>query len=267
MTATIDEVAKTLGEFEALAQGTGQWDGADPVEFSADGVTWLPVWVATDDRPFPTFARATVHRKGVAAPTVMIVAWAESVPADDEWRALWERKPMKLFGSFALRSAIRHAFRDVVGDLRGPDEDTTGPTVDQPARDWRAEYLAAETLAQLDDIRYAVREARQNTDPLNALYRERKAELAARAWEPVTSQRAAEVLTVGAQIAPVLDEMIAEAKAAEPIAFDPPLTDAEADAFLDAVTGQPKPGRAPQDHLPGNRAARRAASKKGRRRG
>lgn len=239
MTATIDEVAKTLGEFEALAQKTGEWDGAEPVEFSADGVNWLPVWVATDDHPFPPFARATVHRKGVAAPTVMIVAWDESVPADDEWRALWERKPMKLFGSFALRSAIRHAFRDVVGDLRGPDEQD-GPTIGAPGanaepRDWDAEYRAAETVDVLDGIRRDVRTARQNTDQLNALYRERKAQLTAEAWTPrelanltdTTEENAAELLT--------------EVAAAEPAA---------------------RPGRAPQDHLPGNRAARRAASKK-----
>ena len=189
MTATIDEVAKTLGEFEALAQKTGEWDGADPVEFSADGVHWLPVWVPVGDDTYPPFARATVHRKGVAAPTVMIVAWAESLPAVDDWRELWERKPMKLFGSFALRSAIRHAFRDVVGDLAGPDEDRTGPTAGAPARaedepDWDGMLANAPLVEELDEVWAQMRTARARTGAREKAYRERRAALAAAEWEP-----------------------------------------------------------------------------------
>lgn len=185
MTATIDAVANTLGEFEILAQKTGEWDGAEPVEFSADGVTWLPVWVAMDAAPFPTFARATVRRKNVGTPTTMIVAWAESIPADEEWRALWERKPMKLFGSFALRSAIRHAFRDAVGELTSPDEDTTGPVAGAwdpapAARDWDAEMLAAADPGALTTLWGEMRSARARTGARERVYKERLAEFGER---------------------------------------------------------------------------------------
>ena len=239
MTATIDDVAKTLGEFEALAQKTGEWDGADPVEFSIDGTGWLPVWSAVGDWRFPPFARATVHRKGVAAPTVMVVAWDESVPAVDDWRELWERKPMKLFGSFALRSAIRHAFRDVVGDLRGPDEDTTGPSLDAPPADrtdWDTQLADAPDVAALDLVWKDMRADRARTGAREKVYNERRALLAAAAWEP-------------AELAQLAD--ITEERAAAVLA----------DVAAAPAPGPVKPGRAPQDYLPGNRATRRAAAK------
>jgi hypothetical protein len=258
MTATIDEVAKTLGEFEALAQKTGEWDGADAVEFSADGITWLPVWVKTDEHEFPPFARATVRRKGVAAPTVMIVAWCESVPAADDWRALWERKPMKLFGSFALRSAIRHAFRDVVGDLRGPDEnDTDGPTIGAPRmdaapRNWGDEIDAAETVEQLDALWAAAKTARARTGGMEMAYKIRRDHLIEAEWEPAPGP------SVDAQ-GPATPERIAEL--ADQIANH------RATPSVEPVDAPAKPGRAPQDFQPpANRAERRAAAKrKGRR--
>jgi hypothetical protein len=253
MTATIDEVAKTLGEFEALAQKTGEWDGADAVEFSADGVTWLPVWVPTTllDEPgrFPAFARATVHRKGVAAPTVMIVAWDESLPAAEEWRALWERKPMKLFGSFALRSAIRHAFRDVVGDLTGPDEDRTGPTVGAPPADrtdWDTQLADAPDVAALDLVWKDMRTDRARTPSREVAYNMRRVELAAAAWEPA----AVEIAPRRSGRATRMQEFLAEQGTAEPTATD-----------VAPAEGPKRP--APMDYLPpANRAERRAAAKR-----
>lgn len=240
MTATIDEVAKTLGEFEALAQTSGEWNGADPVEFSIDGVAWVPAWTPVGDWRFPPFARATVHRKGVAAPTVIVVAWDESVPADEEWRALWERKPMKLFGSFALRSAIRHAFRDVVGDLAGPDEDRTGPTVGAPPADrtdWDTQLADAPDVTALDLVWKDMRTARARTGAREAAYKAHRSALIDAEWAPV-DDRPMLAINNGPMLTPEATEQIGAARA----------------------------GRAPQDHLPGNRAERRAAArKKGRR--
>lgn len=250
MTATIDDIAKTLGEFEALAQKTGEWDGADPVEFSADGITWLPVWVPTalnigpsvpESALYPTFARATVRRKGVATPTTMVVAWAESVPADDDWRQLWERKPMKLFGSFALRSSIRHAFRDVVGDLTGPDEDTGDPWA-APAepRDWAAELEVTLTPDAVHDLHAAAKAARAMTPQLESAFRARLKYVREGA---------------GRLLAEVLAEPAPELSPEEAI---------KVAAFFDQEEKPTRP--APRDHLPpANRAARRAKSRKGRR--
>jgi hypothetical protein len=246
MTATIDEVAKTLGEFEALAQKTGEWDGADPVEFSPDGVSWSTVWRSDE---FPAFARAKVYRKDVARATEILVAWDESVPAADDWRALWERKPMKLFGSFALRSAIRHAFRDVVGDLAGPDEDRTGPTVDAPPADrtdWDAQLADAPDVAALDLVWKDMRADRARTPAREVVYNTRRAELAAAAWEPAV----VEVAPRRAGRATRMQEFLAEQGTAEPTATD-----------VAPAEGPKRP--APMDYLPpANRAERRAAAKR-----
>lgn len=241
MTATIDEAAKTLGEFEALAQSTGEWDGADAVQFSDDMETWRPLWKGAEGE-HPQYARARVHRKGVSHIDWQYVEWDESVPAAEDWRALWMLRPIKLFGSYALRNAYRHTFRDVVGDRRGPDEQLDGPTIGAPAanaapRDWWAEYRDAETIEQLDEIRGALRAARQNTDALNDAYKLRKGELAIDAWAPAPGPSA------DAQ-GPATPERIA--------------------AIEENLARPERP--APQDHLPGNRAERRAASRKGRRR-
>ena len=108
---------------------------SDAPEFSDDGETWSTAWgpvkrTEGDEDEHPVFARATVHRKGVRRPTVVVIRWDEALPAVDHWRALWQRKPVTLFGAHALRTALRRAFRDVIGDQYGPDEQHE-PTTDE----------------------------------------------------------------------------------------------------------------------------------------
>jgi len=117
---------QTLAEYERLAIGTGEWKGTDAPEFSDDGETWTTAWgpVGRGADENPVFARATVYRKGVR-PIVVVIRWDEALPAVDFWRDLWLRKPVTLFGAFALRAAYRRAFRDVIGDQYAPDEQHT----------------------------------------------------------------------------------------------------------------------------------------------
>lgn len=137
---TVDAVEKTIADYERAAIETGEWNGTDAPEFSDDGETWTTAWGPTVDRQppgddtepwtHPTFARATVRRKGIKRPVVVVIRWDEALPADEHWRALWMRKPIALFGAFALRAAYRRAFRDVIGDHHAPDENhDTDPEV------------------------------------------------------------------------------------------------------------------------------------------
>ncbi|KTS09061.1 hypothetical protein [Microbacterium testaceum] len=235
MTATIEDFANTVAEYEALAIKSGEWDGIDASEFSDDGVVWSQVWPAGSA---PAFARATVYRKGVRAPQVAVIAWAESLPAAEEWRVLWERKPMTLFGSAAKRAAIRHAFRDLVGDRRDEDEfDPAAPAAPAAAtvtRDWASELETAASADAIDATWREARAAHARTAQLEVIYLRRRDELRSQAWEPtqVTNTHAIETPR-------------------EP----------------DESSAPERP--APQDYLPpadGNRAARRAR-KKGARRG
>lgn len=195
MTATVEEFQQTLASYEEAAIKTGEWNGADAVEFSNDGLAWAPVWAATEEHPHPVFARARVHRRGVEHTDWRYMTWDESVPAAEDWRALWERKPMKLFGAYALRDAIRHAFREVIGDRRDADEiDPASPTattaVEIPARDWDAAIATAATTDELTAVWAEARTARARTGAREVAYAAKLAELEqaeADAWgEPAT---------------------------------------------------------------------------------
>lgn len=154
MTTAVEQVQQTLAEYERLAIESGATVRIDPPEFSDDGEVWRPLWLAADP---PSAARVTVYRNDV--PTTVYQSWEESVPAVDEWRELWMLKPMKLFGAYTARAALRRAFRDVIGDRREPDEvqrvpdDRPAAGWDLPARDWIAEVKVADaqTLNALYD--------------------------------------------------------------------------------------------------------------------
>ncbi|UUE19350.1 hypothetical protein [Microbacterium sp. J1-1] len=222
-TPTIDDVAQTLAEYERLAIGTGVTVQILPTLFSADFETWRPVW--DGDTP-PAYAHARVLRDGVL--TERYVVWAESLPAEDSWRALWLAKPTKLFGAYADRSVLRRAFRDAIGDRREPDEQNAQPPASD-ARDWDAEILATNTPDAVNALHAQMKRARAVTVAREVALQEHLLEVATLAWEPESVEQ--NVAGSGVRRAPQT----------------------------------PAPA-APRDHLPpANRAARRAnARKKGR---
>lgn len=175
-----DDVRETLAEYERIAQGTGEWDGREPTEFTNDGVTWSPFWTPTAEHPHPVGARSTVHRKGVAHATTDYRVWDEAVPADESWRNVWLAKPTTLFGASTARAAIRAAFREAIGDRREPDD----PPTSAGPRDWAAEIAAATTLGQLAGIRTAANLARAVDVPLERKFHERQDALRAEAGMP-----------------------------------------------------------------------------------
>lgn len=183
----IDDVAQTLAEYERLAITSGAKVQIDPPEFS-DGLSltpWTPFWIGAQP---PKVARATVYRDDV--PTVVYVVWDESLPVETAqtedgrlWRDLWIAQPTKRFGSFALRTALRRAFREVVGDRVEPDEDAprvAAPTPDP--RNWDDEILLAQSLAELDATWADMRAHRARTGALEVAYRKRRDELTAAVW-------------------------------------------------------------------------------------
>ncbi|MFL2002276.1 hypothetical protein [Microbacterium sp. A1-JK] len=228
---SIEEFANTVAAYEAAAIKTGKWDGIESPEFSSDGVAWSTVWVGEGA---PNFARVTVHRKGVKIPYTAVIAWAEAIPAVDEWRVLWERKPMTLFGAAAKRAAIRHAFRDIIGDRRDPDEvdPAAPPAAAVSERDWDAEIQAAPDVDTLDALWLEMRGHRARTG----------------AREVAKTTRRTELSTMG------------------PLKADEwELTQERGRQIAEQFVGTPSPQRqGPRDYLPpANRAARR--KKKGRR--
>lgn len=231
---------KTIGEVEHIVHASGEWDGTGPVEFSDDGLTWAQAWAPTVDVAHPEFARVEVYRKGVRVPTTVTIRWSEQYPAaSEEWSGKWDRSPMRHFGRIVRMVAFRQTFRDLLGDLRIEDEiderdlPASAAVAAEPSteRDWAAEFLATETIEQIDALEAEARTARvftpdkAGTDLHRTARNQRKA-LVESAWAISTAEPA------------------------------PTVTAAE-------TVERP----APRDHLPPqNRSARRAASrKKGRR--
>ncbi|WP_295837431.1 hypothetical protein [uncultured Microbacterium sp.] len=120
--APVDDVAQTLALYTRLALSTGSLLEIDPVEFTADGVTWVPLWLHAEP---PVAARATVRRDGVE--TVLYRRWVEAIPGetaltDDgrRWCDIWEANPTERLESYVLRAALARAFADVIGDRPDP---------------------------------------------------------------------------------------------------------------------------------------------------
>lgn len=230
-TLTAEAVQQTQQAYLTAATQTGELRGT-AVEFTLDGKDWAPVIFDLADGAHPIAARATVYREGWVVPTVVTVLWEEAVPADDAWAGLWLARPHVLFGAFALRAALRRAFADVLGDRREPDDLPSGVperTTPETAVDWYARIGAVATEAELNTVRAEARAARVIDLDMKKALDERRAELTADAWAPEAETSAA------------------------------PYDKAKGSALAERAA---RP--APQDHLPGNRAARRAR-KKGRR--
>jgi hypothetical protein len=231
---------KTIGEVERTVHASGLWDGTGPVEFSDDGETWRETWAPAVERgdeqnvrlvQHPEFARVTVYRKEVRVPTTVTIRWDEQFPAaSDEWAGKWERSPMRHFGRTARMVAFRQTFRDLLGDMVIEDEErASAPAAptEPPVRDWAAEIAATENL-----------------DALSALDAE---------------ARVARVFTPDAAGTALHRQMRARRMQLADAAWSPAAEPALAPASME----RPQP----QDRLPGNRAERRAATrKKGRRR-
>lgn len=243
---------KTIGEVEHIVHASGLWDGTGPVEFSDDGETWTEAWAPTleiglSGEPVrtliahPEFARVEVYRKEVRVPTKVTIRWAEQYPAaSEEWAAKWDRSPMRHLGRTVRMVAFRQTFRDLLGDIRIEEEVDerdlpNAPTSAAPAaeRDWASEFLATETIEQIDALEAEARAVRAFTPDkagtdLHRTARNQRKALAESAWA-------------------------VSAAAAAPTATEPETP----------VIERP----APRDHLPPqNRSARRAAArKKGRR--
>jgi hypothetical protein len=168
-----EDVAKTIAEYETIAIGTGAAAEFDAPEFTADGTTWSQVWLSQDP---PVAARATARRDGAAS--TVVVLWNDALPAEDSWRDLWLRRPMPLFGAYVRRDAIRHAFRDAIGDRREPgDHGGKTPEAPAPERDWDADLENASTVEQLTEVWAAARTARARTAPREVVFERRLAQL------------------------------------------------------------------------------------------
>ncbi|MDF2046211.1 hypothetical protein P2P98_08575 [Microbacterium sp. Kw_RZR3] len=269
------EVAEvtTIGEVERRVHGSGMWDGTGPVEFSDNGLVWSEAWSPVveqnhlPDAPVqsvvihghPEFARVTVYRKGVRIPTTVTIRWDEQRPREnEEWAAKWDAAPTRHFGRTARMVAFRQTFRDILGDVSIEDEErTTRPTPETqaPVEDWAALIEAAEDLENLDAIDKAARAVKAftpdkaGTDLHRQLRAKRKA-LTEAAWEPKGAG------SLGSGHSPSVETVNEREDSVGSV-----------EDTSTHLIHEPAPRPATLDHLPGNRATRRAQKRKTGKRG
>lgn len=147
----VDDVAQTLAEYTRAALSTGARLEIDPVEFTADGVTWVPLWL--NDEP-PAGARATVRRDGVE--TIVIRRWVEALPGEEaltdtgrRWQDIWLENQTERFESYVLRAALARAYPDVIGDRFDMGRPRV-PRPNEPAEGEPAPPVTPEQAAEVD---------------------------------------------------------------------------------------------------------------------
>lgn len=154
-----------------VAQRSGEYEGQTPVQWTADGVTWVDVWL--DDTNAPKAARVGVYRKSFREPVVAVATFK----AYSAGGPMWTKMPALMLGKCAEALALRKAFpQDLSGLYTSEEMDQASPSsapvaepqasaeqpapeVRQPSRDWLADANAAKSREQLRPVFQAAQEA------------------------------------------------------------------------------------------------------------
>ncbi|MDR6691367.1 hypothetical protein J2X55_002279 [Microbacterium sp. 1154] len=218
----------------------------------------------------PIAARVVITRRG-HSPREVIIGWDEyeaQDQTDPDWNATRALKPMTIFGSEVERHAYRVTFADILAPLlaAAPAAPDDGPapweTAARPTRDWFAEFALARSIEEIDALHVEARAAQaysvKDSARLDMARRNRRRQIEdpSRAFEGAAAAVVAE-----------MDEIrrADDADVWAPGPSENPQGPAAAErlAELNEMVARPRP----QDHLPSNRAGRRAQKRKGSRRG
>ena len=96
--------------YRLVAQRTGQLDGMDGPQWSADGQQWIDAWYLEGQ---PRFSRCAVYRKGIARPYVGVCRWE----AYNQGNAMWTRMGPEQLAKCAEALALRRAFPAEMSEL------------------------------------------------------------------------------------------------------------------------------------------------------
>lgn len=98
-----------------VAERSRQYQGQTPTEWTADGVTWLQVWLSKDN---PAAARVGVYRAGFQAPLYAVATW----DAYNAGSPIWKKMPALMLGKCAEMLALRKAFPQDLSGLYSAEE-------------------------------------------------------------------------------------------------------------------------------------------------
>lgn len=128
-----------------VAERSKQYQGQTPTEWTADGVTWLQVWLSKDN---PAAARVGVYRAGFQAPLYAVATW----DAYNAGSPIWKKMPALMLGKCAEMLALRKAFpQDLSGLYSAEEMDQASP----PAAPVSAPQEAAQPPAQVEQSKFS----------------------------------------------------------------------------------------------------------------
>ncbi len=135
----------SIDGFRLVAERSRQYAGQAPIEWTADGKTWVNVWLA--DEP-PAAARATVLRHDFEQPMVAVARFSSYVQLVDEYEGpydnrrktgrkvpgdMWARMPEVMIAKVAEALALRKAFPQELSGLYTEDEMDQALDASEPA--------------------------------------------------------------------------------------------------------------------------------------
>lgn len=98
-----------------VAERSREYRGQTPVQWTADGVTWVDVWLAKEH---PAAARVGVYREGFEQALVAVATW-------DQYNAggpMWQKMPALMLAKCAEMLALRKAFPQDLSGLYSAEE-------------------------------------------------------------------------------------------------------------------------------------------------
>ena len=153
-----------------VAERSKRYQGQTPTEWTADGITWVQVWLSKEN---PAAARVGVYREGFQAPLYAVSTWDQYAQTNS---SMWKKMPALMLGKTAEMLALRKAFPQDLSGLYSAEEmnQASAPTapvaepqaaaqpvpeVRAPSRDWLKDANAAKSREQLRPVFQAAQEA------------------------------------------------------------------------------------------------------------
>jgi phage recombination protein Bet len=149
-----------------VAERTGQYRGQTATQWTADGVTWVDVWLASEA---PKAARVGVHREGFVEPLYAVA----TLDAYNAGGPMWRKMPALMLGKCAEMLALRKAFPQDLSGLYSTeemDQAQAGRPQQQAPAAQEQPALVAEVVEPPTDW-FAEAAAVSSKDEANALWR------------------------------------------------------------------------------------------------
>ncbi|OZB86388.1 MAG: phage recombination protein Bet, partial [Microbacterium sp. 14-71-5] len=99
-----------------VAERSREYEGQTPVQWTADGATWVDVWL--DDTKPPAAARVGVYRKSFREPLYAVATFK----AYNAGGPMWQKMPALMLGKCAEALALRKAFPQDLSGLYTSEE-------------------------------------------------------------------------------------------------------------------------------------------------